>query len=134
MAAHLLVVHFPIALLVLGAAADLVGWMTGRDSVRRIAGTLLILGAATAFLAFLTGQGAMDRVLARVHPGDPRLETHAQWRAAGSWLLLAAGTLRALWRDRLAPPHGIALLAAAVLSAAVVMAIGITGTEISHGH
>ena len=132
-AAHLLVVHFPVALIVTGAAADLAGAVLGDRRLRSFAGVLLVLGAAAAVLAFLTGQGATMAALARVPPGDPRLDAHAQWGAAVVWPLAAAGVLRALWRDRLEGARGWLLLAAALASAALVVAMALTGAAISHG-
>ncbi|HEV2149974.1 MAG TPA: DUF2231 domain-containing protein, partial [Longimicrobiaceae bacterium] len=56
---HLLLAHFPVALIVTGAAADVLGALLRRDALRRWAGALLILGGVAALLAMLTGQGAL---------------------------------------------------------------------------
>ena len=128
---HLLLVHFPVALLVVGAAADLIGAVLRNEGVRRWAGVLLILGAAASVPAMLTGQGA-----ASVLPFDPqvyqRMEVHSQWGGAGLWLLVGAGGLRAAWRGRLQGIHGWISLALAVLSAVLVLAIASSGSAISH--
>lgn len=133
MPAHLLIVHFPIALVVVGAMVDAVGTLAGRREVRRWGGTLLMLGAAAALLAFWTGQGALDRLGggASLH-ASPTLEAHTQWGGAGVWPLAAAGMLRAAWRSRLDGPYGWANLAVAVLAAALVVAITLSGTAIRH--
>ncbi len=130
---HLFLVHFPVALVTVGAAADLAGALAGRVEARRWAGVLLVLGAAAAALAFFTGGGALSYALARVSPVDPALEAHTRWGGAGVWPLLALGALRLAWRRRLDGAHGWALLAAALASAALVVAITVTGTRISHG-
>ena len=130
---HLFLAHFPVALLVVGAAADVLGAATRSEPTRRAAGWLLILGSLAALLAFVSGDGALLRVLARMPPGDPRIEAHTQWGGAGVWVLAVAGVLRALWRDRLTGAHAWATLAAGIASAALVLAIAASGTAISHG-
>ncbi len=132
MPAHLLVVHFPVALLVTGAAADLAGAAAGRPAWRRFAGVLLVLGAAGALLAFLTGQGALFAAVGRVSPADPSLEAHARLGGVAVWPLAAAGALRGAWRDRLEGPRGWALLGLALLSAALVLWVAASGSTISH--
>jgi uncharacterized membrane protein len=133
MPAHLFVSHFPVALLVVGALADLAGAALARADVRRFAGVLLVLGAAGALLAFFTGQGAMHVVMGRISPVDPRLELHARWGGAGVWVLAGAGVLRGLWWRRLEGVRGWAALAAALASAGIVAAMAYTGAAISHG-
>lgn len=133
MPAHLFVVHFPVALLIVGAAADLAGAALKDAGLRRFAGVLLMLGAAGAVLAFFTGGGALSMAALRVPPGDPRIEAHTQWGGAGVWLLAVAGVLRGLWHRRLDGWQGWAALALALVSAALVVAIAVTGTAISHG-
>lgn len=133
MPAHLFIVHFPVALILTGAAADLAGAALRSERVRAFAGALLILGGVAAFVAFFTGGGALAAVLSRVTPGDPRLEAHQQWGAAGVWLLVAAAALRAAWRRRLDGARGWIALAAALASAVVVVFIALSGTAISHG-
>ncbi|HEX6913584.1 MAG TPA: DUF2231 domain-containing protein [Longimicrobium sp.] len=133
MPAHLFLAHFPVALVLTGAAADLGGAVLRSPRVRGFAGVLLIAGGASAFLAFFTGGGALSAALSRVPPGDPRLEAHQQWGAAGVWLLLASAGLRGAWRRRLDGPRGWLALAAALASAAVVTGIALSGAAISHG-
>lgn len=129
---HLFIAHFPVALLLTGAAADVVGALLGRPRVRAFAGVLLVMGGAAAFVAFITGGGALAGALARIPPGDPRLEAHPQWGAAGVWLLVGAAGLRAAWRRRLDGARGWIALAAALASAAVVTGIALSGAAISH--
>ncbi|HEU0053467.1 MAG TPA: DUF2231 domain-containing protein, partial [Longimicrobium sp.] len=87
--AHLWLAHFPVALLLVGAAADAAGAALRDPRVRRFATVLLVLGAALAVAAFLAGQGALFRVQGRLAPGDPRLDAHTQWGGAGVWALAA---------------------------------------------
>lgn len=133
MPAHLYLAHFPVALVTLGAAADLAGVVMRDPRLRRFGGALIMLGALVAFFTFLTGQNALALALVRVHPGNPAIETHTQWGGAGVWVIVIAGVLRALWRDRLEGPYGWATLAAGLAAAAVVTALAVTGAAISHG-
>ena len=130
---HVFIVHFHAALVVTGAAADLLGLATGRTGLRRAAGALLVLGAAVAVLAFLTGGGALQAVYPRVGVANTHVESHAQWGGAGVWPVAILGVLRLLWRDRLFGAYGWALAAASILSAILVVAITLSGLTISHG-
>lgn len=130
MTAHHWVVHFPVALLVAGAAADAAGAVTGGQGLRRWATPLLVLGAAAALLAFFTGQGAMLMVQARVAEGP--LSQHAQWGGAGVWPIAASGALRLAWRGRLTGPHGWALLVLAIASATFAILVSRSGMAILH--
>lgn len=121
-----------MALLLTGAAADLLGVINRSEGMRRAAGVLLILGGAGALLAFFTGQGALSAALSRIDPGSPRLEAHTQWGAVGVWVLMALAALRVLWRRRLVGVHGWLALGAALASAALVTAIAISGSAIAH--
>jgi uncharacterized membrane protein len=133
MPAHLFIAHFPVALLLTGAAADLVGAVLKDGRVRGFASALLITGGAFALLAFLTGGGALGAAMARTPAGPPSLDAHQQLGAVGAWLLAGAAALRAAWARRLDGVRGWAALAAAVASAALVVGLALTGAAISHG-
>jgi uncharacterized membrane protein len=133
MNAHLFLAHFPVALVLVGAAADLGGVLAGRERVRAFAGVLLMVGGGFALLAFFTGGGALADAMTRVPPGDPRLDAHPQWGAVGTWALVGGAVLRAAWRRSLHGWRGWVLLTAALASAAVVTGIAATGHAIAHG-
>jgi uncharacterized membrane protein len=133
MNSHLFLSHFPVALILVGAAADLGGALAERERVRSFAGVLLILGGAFALLAFFTGGGALADAMTRVPPGDPRLDAHPQWGAVGTWVLVGGAGLRAAWRRSLRGARGWILLAVALASAAVTTGIALTGHAIAHG-
>ena len=133
MTAHVWLAHFPVSLMVTGAAVDVIGAATGREGLRKGAGALLVLGAAAALLTFLTGQGALMAAGARIGAANPHVEGHTQWGGAGVWPLVVLGFLRVAWRNRLDGVHGWVLLAAAVASAALVLAIVAGGLAIAHG-
>jgi uncharacterized membrane protein len=132
MTAHHWIIHFPVALLLAGAAADAIGAAASAPQLRRWATPLLVAGAAAAVLAFATGQGALLLAQGR-NPADDAVDLHARWGGAGAWPLAAAGALRLAWRDRLRGAYGAALLAAAVLSALLVVLVSRSGMAIMHG-
>jgi uncharacterized membrane protein len=129
---HLFIVHFPLALVLVGAVADAIGAVSGAERVRSWAGALLMLGAFAAVVAFLTGAGATSVALSRPQPEYQLVATHSQWGGAAIWPIAAAGLLRGLWRNRLQGIRGWVNLAAAVLSAVLVYMISATGVAISH--
>ena len=57
---HPLVVHFPIALLVVGAVCDAIGILNHRDFFLKTGYFLFSLGALTAIVAALTGDSAAE--------------------------------------------------------------------------
>lgn len=129
---HLLISHFPIALLVVGAAVDVWGAIAGSESARRTGGGLLMGGSLAAVLAFLTGGDALAQLMARSPAGGPAVDAHVQWGGAGVWLLAGAGMIRALWRDRTRSPYSWITLAAGVASAVLVVVISLSGTALAH--
>lgn len=61
---HPLIVHFPIAFLVMATLADLAGViLKGRKSVRDFATLLYAAGAVGTVMAYMTGRNAGDTVL-----------------------------------------------------------------------
>ena len=79
---HPLVIHFPIALIIVAAFADLVDALFGRPQwLASAATTLFALGAAGAIVACLSGQQALETVLM---PGmaHPIVESHRTWAFA----------------------------------------------------
>lgn len=131
MTAHHWIVHFPVALLLAGATADLAGALVRDPAPRRWATPLLVLGAAAALLAFLTGQGAL-LMMPGGEAAGPALEAHTQWGGSGIWPIAAAGGLRLAWRRRLEGPHGWALLGVALVSALVAVLISSSGMGLAH--
>ena len=79
---HPLVIHFPIALIIVAAFADLIDTVIGRPKWMASAATMLfVLGSMGAIVACLTGQQALDSVLM---PGmaHPLVQAHRTWAIA----------------------------------------------------
>ena len=117
---HPLVIHFPVALLLVAALADLVGMPFGRPRwLAAAVTTLFVLGSAGAIVACLTGPQALDSVLM---PGmaHPIVQAHRTW-AIGTTIYFCVLTLIRLavtFRAPLTLPFRVALLIAALVGVA----------------
>lgn len=131
--AHAFLAHFPVALVVTGAAGDALGAILGRQGLRRAAGALLVLGAAAAVLTFFTGDVASFATPRHLGTDHPLAEAHTQWAVSGLWPIAGGGALRLAWRERLDGWHGGLLLAIALASAALVIAIALSGAALAYG-
>jgi len=73
---HPLVVHFPIAFLVVSALFYIAAWIFRRDSLANIAFTMLIVGAVSAAVAVGTGLYAEDGVMVSRSVRENLLDKH----------------------------------------------------------
>jgi uncharacterized membrane protein len=131
--AHLLIIHFPVSLILIGAVYDLLGVGTGERAYRERAGIFLLAGAVASFLAFVTGEGAKFVAIASAGVSIQQIEVHQQWGSVGVWALLGAALLRTLWRKRQSGAHGWLNLAVIVAAAVLVVAITVSGLRVRHG-
>ena len=133
MAAHLFIVHFPVALLLFGALTDLGATAMGNNALRMRGGQLIIAGGIAAFLAFVTGEGAKIVALNTTEVDLAALATHEQWGSVATWALLGVAIVRAMWRNRFEGPIAWLHLGLAVAAAALVTFITLSGTAVRHG-
>lgn len=124
MAVHPMVVHFPIALLIVGVAFDLAARFGKREHLRQPASYLLGLGLAGAAAAWLTGNVAAEHA-ERLLPDEGAIQVH---RAFATLAVLLFGVLLAVRRRAGA---GYLVLAALALTALVLA--GRTGGEMVYG-
>jgi uncharacterized membrane protein len=96
---HPSLVHFPLTLLPLSVGADLLGRMTGSDTLRSLARTTMPLAAATAAVAAAFGLVAQEEVNATGEAHD-MLVTHRNLNLA------MVGTAMAVWRSKHDEPTG----------------------------
>jgi len=123
---HPAVVHFPIALAVVAAAAAVATLVAPRRWLDRTAAALAGLAAAGAWAAWLAGRAAADSVGQLAPAAEATLADHADlalW-AAVALTAAAAGWTLAAWRDRTSarPRRGILRLASVALT---VLAAGL---------
>lgn len=90
---HPVVVHFPIVLVLLAAAADVARLLRPGLGAGRLAPALYALGAASAVAAYLTGRSAALEVFI---PGmaHPLVDDHGWWALLTTGAVLAVAALR----------------------------------------
>jgi uncharacterized membrane protein len=76
---HPAVVHFPVALLTLGAAVALLAVFVRRWHLPLVAALLLSSGAVGAIAATVTGEAEEEKVEHAIPSAEPLLERHARW-------------------------------------------------------
>lgn len=123
---HPTLVHFPIALFILGALLDLLGWRRGDAGLRRAASWNLGFGSVSTALAVPTGFVAALR-LGYPLTGGPVL---IHWLTSAMATLLMAAT--AVWQLRRTPTSA-AYWALLVLSTLAVAAAGHFGGGLVYG-
>ncbi|MCF8238656.1 MAG: hypothetical protein K9I85_10900 [Saprospiraceae bacterium] len=121
---HAMLVHFPIALVIVGFLSELVGLVLKRPFFRQVGWMLLLLGAAGAVAAYFTGkvagEGMEDGALGRA------LSTHmeaAGWAVAAILAAVGLRIIAMIFDVRFKSLKWIALIG----FAAAVGALGRTG-------
>ena len=129
---HLLVLHFPIALLIVGALLQVVAVVTGNVGVRTAARISLMLGALGAAVTAWTGNAAEEIVERVPSVSESVLERHEE---IGMWTTyLAAGLLLVQVVSLRARGRGVqwGIAALAIVTAMLVGLAGFTGGKIRH--
>lgn len=101
---HPMVVHFPIALFLVGFGLDALGWGLKRETLKRVGLVLVLLGALAAVPAVVTGLAVEETVEEQLEPlpgGEAALEAHEELALPTAGVLLGAGLLRFLLEMRL---------------------------------
>jgi uncharacterized membrane protein len=122
---HPIIVHTPIALIIVSLLFDIVGRMTDLDWWRKAAFAMLVIGVLGAGAAVLSGNAAEERAEDQGVPHEP-IEEH---QAAGTltlWLGVAAVLARAL-AARPGPARGAISALALVAHLLAAGAVGVAG-------
>lgn len=123
---HPMIVHFPIALLIVAFAFDLAGLIARRTSLTQAALYCQVLGALGAVAAYLTGERAEEAVehLASAHTV---LERHEDLGRLLMYAAIAVAVIRIglVWKRKADSQGAKALLAA--FSLGLVFLVGATG-------
>ncbi len=90
---HPMIVHFPIALLIIGFLSDIIGLFFKKDFFSRTGFYLLILGTLGVAAAYVTGNLAGDGI-AEAGTLKQALETHEDAAALSLWLMVIAAVVR----------------------------------------
>lgn len=122
---HPLIVHFPIALLIVGSVAELAGHLLKRDDLRHFAFWALMLGVVGAGVAYISGAMAEEQVehLPNIHN---TLEMHEELATITLATWVGLGALRILLAGRQWLNSGIFYLYIVLLFAGCVL-LGTTG-------
>lgn len=93
---HPMIVHFPIALLIVGLLADIIGILSKKEFFSKAGFYLLILGTLGVIAAFITGNLAGEGV---TEAGSLKqaLENHEDAAELSIWLISAAAVVRIIF-------------------------------------
>lgn len=122
---HPMIVHFPIALLIVGFLSDLIGIITKREFFTQAGFYLLILGAAGVIAAFLSGDQAGSGI-SEEGVLKQALETHEDAASLTIWIVSVAAVFR-LALVLLKKFKGVLKMLSLALFLFAVLSIGRTG-------
>jgi len=122
---HPMIVHFPIALLIVGFLAEVIGLVLKKEFFTTAAFYLLVLGTLGVVAAFITGDIAGDGV-SETGQLKNALETHEHAAQLTLWLMVGAAVVRIalVWMKKFS---GVLKYAAFVLFLAGVLSVARTG-------
>ena len=90
---HPMIVHFPIALLIVGFLADLIGTVTKKEFFNKSGFYLLILGTLGVVAGYISGEYAGDGVTEAGALGQA-LELHESAALLSLWLIVGTALVR----------------------------------------
>lgn len=122
---HPMIVHFPIALLIVGFLSDLIGILTKREFFTQAGFYLLILGAMGVAAAFISGDQAGSGI-SEEGVLKQTLETHEHAASLTIWIVSIAAVFR-LALVLLNKFKGVLKMLSLALFLFAVLSIGRTG-------
>ncbi len=90
---HPMIVHFPIALIIVGFLADLIGVIWKKDFFSKVGFYLLILGTLGVVAAYFSGNLAGGGIT-EAGPLKEALETHEEAAQLSLWLMIGVAVIR----------------------------------------
>lgn len=90
---HPMIVHFPIALIIVGFLADLIGAIWKKEFFSKVGFYLLILGTVGVVAAYFSGNFAGGGIT-EAGPLKHALETHEEAAELSLWLMLGVAVIR----------------------------------------
>lgn len=119
---HPAVVHFPVALLLLGAFVAVLAVVIRRWHLPLFAAILLSLGAVGAMVAVVTGEEEEEKVEHAIPAAEPVLEEHAHWGEGARNAGIIAALLAVVAAVLVKKPVGGRVLSALTACVALVAA------------
>ena len=119
---HPAVVHFPVALLLLGASVAVLAVFIRRWHLPLFAAILLSLGAVGAVIAVATGEEEEEKVEHAIPAAEPVLEEHAHWGEGARNAGILAALLAVVAAVLVKKPFGGRVLSALTACVALVAA------------
>lgn len=132
---HPLIIHFPIALLIVGVVCDVIGILGQRVFFQKMGYTLFALGAIASIPAALTGDQA-----AHVAQHIPNITADLDWHdTLGTATALSAVIITLIrthltFKKQFVGPVQYAYLILAIVTAILVSASGYTGGRLVYDH
>jgi uncharacterized membrane protein len=122
---HPLIVHTPVALLIVSALFELVGRATDVAWWRKAAFAMLIVGVLGAAAAVLTGGPAGDAA-EKLGVPEPAVDAHEEMAQVTLWVGVAAVLARAV-AGRMGAARGAMATLGLLLHLAAAVTVGVTG-------
>lgn len=132
---HPMIVHFPIALLIVGFLAEILSFFLKKDFFSKASFYLLLLGAVGMIAAYISGNAAGDGITEAGALGTA-LETHEHAAELSVWIISIAALVRVVFafikkEAGIFKLIGLALFFAAVLS---IIQTGHYGGQLVYKH
>jgi uncharacterized membrane protein len=130
---HPLLVHLPIALILLWPIVDGLGLWLKRSDVSRVGVALLGLAFIASLAAMVSGQQSFDAAVAQ-HVDPQLLNTHADKAAPLPWVLLAVLFARTFGVLKLKRRAHVASIVVGALLWPWIWVVGSSGGDLVFGH
>jgi len=134
---HPLLVHFPIAILILGAVIEIVNVFTKKESLNKFGTSLIVIGVLSGFVALATGDGAEHFAYQNWGQGlHDQIELHSLFADISMIIFGALAIIKILFRHSIikwsvlqnkALRGGLATVLIVLLSIAGTASLAITG-------
>ena len=132
---HPIIVHFPIALLLVGLVADLFGHFAKKKFFSKAGLLLLLLGTAGTIAAFLSGDHAGEG-MPEIGSLSQAVDIHEEAAELTLWLAIITSVVRlaSLWIVRYGKLLTLTALGLFLITAASVARTGYYGGELVYKH
>jgi uncharacterized membrane protein len=130
---HPLVIHFPIALIILWPIVEGIGLWTRRTDISHVALGFLVLALLASFIGTVTGQAAFDAAIERGANAEV-LRLHSDKGDLVPWVMFIVVFMRTVGVLKLGRRAQIASVVLGVLVWMLIWQVGDTGGELVYRH